>query len=88
MRRCAYHVELSRCRCVVTGKIYFLGSLRDVQAILISHLEFLSVSHNPAAAADVENADLAALQEIVCAEILPAVNSLIYGNSLCGRHTS
>ena len=68
--------------------MHFPGALCDIQAVLISHVEFLSVSHDLACPANVEDTDLTALQEVVGAKILPAVDSLVNGNSLCHRHAA
>ena len=88
MGRCAHHIELGRIFRILALKVNLLGSLGDVQAVLVAHLEGLSVCGNAARAADIEDADLAALQEIMGAEVLPAVDSLLNGNLLCGRHAA
>ena len=88
MGRSADHVELGRLLCVVAGELHFLGALGDVQAVLVAHFIGNAVGCYSAGSADVENADLAALQEIVGAEVLPAVDPLVDRNLLGGGHAA
>ena len=43
---------------------------------------------SPRAAADVENTDFPAFQEIACTEVLPDINTLVNRHTLCYRHNT
>ena len=88
MCRSADHVELGRLLRINTLECNFLCSLSDVEAVLVVHVESIVVSCDAACSADVEDADLAALKDIICAEVMPYVDALFEGNFLVNRHAS
>ena len=81
-----HHVELRGIRRVFAGEQHFLRPLRDVQAVLVAQLVLYSVRRDAARAADVEDADLPALQKILRAEVVPDVDALVDGHRLCSGH--
>ena len=88
MSRCADHVELGWLLGVCALEVNFLCALCDVQAVLVTHLKGLSVCCDSSLSADIEDTNLTALQKIVGAKVLPAVNPLINRHLFCRRHTT
>ena len=85
-----HHVELGGVGGISRGKGDFLGALGDVQAVLVAQLVLDAVGHHDAGGilADVEHTDLAALEEIVGAEVGPHVDALVDGHHLVHRHAA
>ena len=79
-------IEFGRLGRVVALKIDFLGALGDIEAILISQLVHGTVHGYAARAAHVEHAALPALQEIIGAEVMPDIDSLIDAHLFIHRH--
>ena len=89
MGRSTDHIELGGLGGIIAGKGNFLGALGDVQAVLIAQVIGHAVCGNGTGAiTNVENADFAALQEIVGAKVCPNVNALINGHDLVDRHAA
>ena len=89
MGRGRNHVEFGRVLGIVTLKSNFFVALRDVQAVLVVQVVFLAIRRDGAGpVADIENADLAALQEVMGAEVGPDVDALVDGDFLMYRHTA
>ena len=88
--RSGHHVELGGVLGVRGSKGDFLGALGDVEAVLVAQLVLHTVGHHDARGvlANVEHADLAALEEIMGAKIGPDVNALVDGHGLVHRHTA
>ena len=88
--RSRHHIELGRMLGISGSKGHFLGALGDVQAVLVAQLILHAVSHHDTGGilADVEHTDLAALQEIVGAEVCPDIDALVDGHGLVHRHTA
>ena len=84
-----YHVEFSGVRRVIALEGDLLVALCDVQAVLVVQVILFAVSRDRTGTiTDVEDADLAALKEIMGAEIGPDINALVDGHFLMHRHTA
>ena len=82
------HVELGGLGSVVAGEEDFLRAHGDVEAVLVAKLVDRAVDGDLACTADIEDADLAALQEIVGAEVCPNVDALVDGDGLLDGHAA
>ena len=83
------HVELGRMLRVVALEGDLLVALGQVQAVLVVQVILLAIRRDRAGTVtDVEDADLAALQEVVGAEVGPYINALVDGDLLVHRHAA
>ena len=83
------HVELGRMLRVVALEGDLLVALGQVQAVLVVQVILLAIRRDRAGTVtNVEDADLAALQEIVGAEVGPYINALVDGDLLVHRHAA
>ena len=83
-----HHIELGGLGAVLAGEQNLLGPHGDVEAVFIAQLIDGPVYGDGALAADVEHADLPALQEVVGAEVGPHVDALVDGDGLADGHTA
>ena len=88
MRRGADHIEFGRMSGIITGKSDLFCSHRDIQAVLMPHFVCDAVACDCTWFTDVEDSDFPAFQEIMCAEVFPAVNALINRNCFIDRHAA
>ena len=83
------HVELGGMLGVIALEGDLLGALGNVQAVFDVQVIFHTVGRDGAGAVtNVEDADLAALQEVMGAEVGPDVDALVDGNFLMYRHAA
>ena len=87
--RCTDHVKLCGCVFIQTPESDFLRALGDVQAVLAVQVILGAVRLDDAGAvADIEDADLTALQEELRSEVRPDIDPLVDGDFLLHRHAA
>ena len=86
--RRGYHVELCRLHGIVRCESYFLCALCNIQAVFVAQAVLDTVSNNLASTTQIEDTDLAALQEIFGTKISPNIHAFVDGNHFIYRHAA